>query len=254
MPAEVKILIEGTTTADTVAKNGDERTRPTISLIRDKDIVMVVDPGVLENQEVLVKALLEEGLGVNDINIVCITHSHIDHYRNIGMFPKAKTLEYYGLWEKESVQDWQEWFSENIQILRTPGHDKTSITFFVKTADGIVAVCGDVFWKEDHPQNDIYASDPIELEKSRDLVLKMADWIIPGHGPMYKVNKSDILIPKKRTDILKDRLKKTDTICRKCRRRITEKEKCLCRTYLCLNCCKCGLDCDLCGCSHKRKL
>lgn len=254
MPAEVKVLIEGTTTADTVAESGEEKTRPTISLIKDKDLIMIVDPGVLESQEILVKALFEEGLGVNDVDVVCITHSHIDHYRNIGMFPKAKTLEYYGLWERESVQDWKEWFTENIQILRTPGHDSTSITLFVNTKDGIVAVCGDVFWKENQPQNDIYVSNQKELENSRDLVIKMADWIIPGHGPMYKAVKLDILKNKKEIDILKDRFKKTDTICRKCRRRITEKEKCLCRTYLCLNCCRCGLDCDLCGCSHKRKI
>jgi len=53
---------------------------------------MVVDPGNLKNKKILVDALKKEGLTIDDVNIVCITHSHLDHYRNIGMFPGAKTL------------------------------------------------------------------------------------------------------------------------------------------------------------------
>lgn len=131
--------------------------------------------------------LKEEGLSVNDINIVFITHSHIDHYRNIGMFPEAKTLEYYGLWDKNTVEDWREQFSEDLKIIKTPGHSLDSLTFLVKTNDGVVAVCGDVFWKKDFPKNDEYAVDNEKLKESRKIVLESADWIIPGHAGMYKV-------------------------------------------------------------------
>ena len=147
MPAEVKILIKGFTNADAVAVTGEEKTQPTITLVRDGKLVMVVDPGILESQQILVDALQKEDLTVEDVNIVCITHSHIDHYRNIGMFPKAKVLEYFGLWAKDGVEDWSKNFSTNIQVLRTPGHDYTGITLFVTTDEGIVAICGDVFWK-----------------------------------------------------------------------------------------------------------
>ncbi|HCX27641.1 MAG TPA: hypothetical protein DHI91_00690, partial [Candidatus Portnoybacteria bacterium] len=111
--AEVKVLIEGYTSADSA---GEEKTCATITLIKDGDNKIIVDPGVLENQKMLVDKLKEEELSVSDINIVFITHSHIDHYRNIGMFPEAKTLEYYGLWNKNTVQNWQEQFSEDIKI------------------------------------------------------------------------------------------------------------------------------------------
>ncbi|PIZ27683.1 hypothetical protein COY45_01165 [Candidatus Berkelbacteria bacterium CG_4_10_14_0_8_um_filter_42_34] len=185
---EVKILIEGYTTADT-AEAGEEKTCPTITLIKDKDIVMIVDPGVLEDQKILIDILGKEGLTIDDIDIVCITHSHIDHYRNIGMFPRAKTLEYWGLWDKNTVEDWKEQFTENIQIVKTPGHNYDSITLFVKTDKGIIAVCGDVFWKENFPEDDAYASDKKKLQESRKKILEMADWIIPGHGKMFKVQK-----------------------------------------------------------------
>ena len=184
--AEVKILIEGYTSAGSVAEGGEEKTCPTISLVKDKDIVMVVDPGILEDQKILIDKLKEEGLGIDDVNIVCITHSHLDHYRNIGMFPKAKTLEYYGLWEGQTVEDWKEQFTDDIRIIKTPGHSYDSITLLVKTEKGTVAVCGDVFWKENFPEDDPYASDKGELEKSRKKVLEMSDWVIPGHGGMYK--------------------------------------------------------------------
>ena len=185
--AEVKILIEGYTTADT-AESGEEKTCSTITLVRDKDIIMVVDPGVLEDQQMLIDKLKEEGLTIDDVNVVCITHSHIDHYRNIGMFPKAKTLEYYGLWDKNTVEDWKEQFTDDIGIIKTPGHDSSSITLLVKTEKGTIAICGDVFWKENFPEDDAYASDKEKLKESRKKVLETADWVIPGHGGMYKVN------------------------------------------------------------------
>jgi len=183
--AEVKILIEGYTSAD----SGGEKTCATITLIKDGNNKIIVDPGVLENQKMLVDKLKEEGLLVDDINIVFITHSHIDHYRNIGMFSEAKTLEYFGLWDKNTVQDWPEQFSEDIKIIKTPGHNYDGLTFLVKTSDGIVAICGDVFWKKNFPEveDDIYATDKEKLKESRKKVLESADWVIPGHAGMYKI-------------------------------------------------------------------
>ena len=190
--AEVKILVEGYTTADSTDE-GEEKTRATITLVRDKNIIMVCDPGVLDSQQILIDALKHEGLAINDVNYVFITHSHIDHYRNIGMFPNAKTLEYWGIWDGEIADDWKENFTEDIKIIKTPGHNYDGLTLLVKTKDGLVAVCGDVFWKENYPRllrgkpKDPYASDPKKLQQSRKKVLQLADFIIPGHGGMYKV-------------------------------------------------------------------
>lgn len=183
--AEVKVLIEGYTGSD----SGEEKTCATISLIKDKDVVIVVDPGVLDNQKILIDALKKEGIGIKDVTHVGITHSHIDHYRNIGMFPEAKTIEFFGVWDKTSVADWKEQFSENIKIIKTPGHNNTGISFIVNTARGKVAIVGDVFWKENYPQEDPYADNPKEIEATRKKILKLADWIIPGHAGIYKVKK-----------------------------------------------------------------
>ncbi|MDD4663788.1 MAG: MBL fold metallo-hydrolase [Caldisericia bacterium] len=183
--AEVKILVEGYTSDE----SNDEKTCPTITLIKDKSINLVVDPGVLEDQKILIDKLKENGLSIDDIDVVCITHSHIDHYRNIGMFPNAKTLEYFGLWDKNTVTDWEENFTDDIKIIKTPGHNYDGITLLVSSDIGVIAVCGDVFWKENYPKNDPYASDKGKLEESRTKILQSADFIIPGHAGIYKVKK-----------------------------------------------------------------
>lgn len=250
--AKVKVLVEGFTNADSTSAGGQEKTCPTISLVIDHDMVIVVDPGALDDQKILVDALAREHLTIKDVTHVCITHSHIDHYRNVGMFPKAKVLEYFGLWTGGRIEDWQENFTDDIQVIKTPGHDYSSITLFVKQDnDGVVAICGDVFWKEGGPAFDPYASDHKKLQHSRELVLKMSQWIIPGHAGMYKTKNGSKLI---RADIA--RKTKTEALgnCKKCHRpfiKITD--KCLCQDWLCYHCCECEVDCDVCNCKVRIK-
>ncbi|MAF14057.1 MAG: MBL fold hydrolase, partial [Parcubacteria group bacterium] len=150
---------------------------------------IIVDPGTLADPQILVDKLKEEGLTVDDINIVYITHSHMDHYRNIGMFPKAKTLDYWGWWEEDVYHDYQGGVTDNIELIKTPGHSYDSTTLLVKTSQGLVAICGDVFWKEDSPKDDPFASDKEMLAESRKKVLELADYVVPGHGDIYKVKK-----------------------------------------------------------------
>jgi len=187
--AEVKILIEGFTNADS-SEGQEEKTCSTISLIRDDGINIIVDPGVLDSQQDLIDKLREEGLSIDDIDIVFITHSHMDHYRNIGMFPKAKALDYWGLWDGQSVDDYPDQITDNIEVIKTPGHNYDCLTLLVKTDKGVIAVVGDVFWKENYPEKDPYASDLEKLEESRKKVLELADYIIPGHGGMYEIRRN----------------------------------------------------------------
>jgi glyoxylase-like metal-dependent hydrolase (beta-lactamase superfamily II) len=189
--SEVKILIEGWTNADSVnAENEEENNACTTTLIKDGDSIIVVDPGVLNDKNILIEALEKENLTLEDVTHVFITHSHIDHYRNVGMFPvSTKVLEYWGIWTGGAAGDWDEKFSENISIIKTPGHNYDSLSFLVNTKDGVVAIVGDVWWKEDCPNDDPYASDTEALKESRLKIAKISDYIIPGHGKMFKVKK-----------------------------------------------------------------
>ncbi len=106
------------------------------------------------------------------------------------MFPNAKTVEYFGIWDEDKEEaPWKENFTKDIRIIRTPGHSIDSLSLLVNTKNGVVAICGDVFWKEYSPENDTYATTPAELKKSRELILKNSDFVIPGHGKMFAVRK-----------------------------------------------------------------
>src|SRR3989344_777028 len=250
--ANVKVLVEGY-----LSEDNDGRTASTVSLVLDKNIVMVVDPGYLKDQKVLTDALKKEGFAPEDVNMVCITHSHIDHYKNVALFPKAKVLEYFGLWDTEGrMEEWQGNFTENIQILKTPGHDYTCITLFVKTDDGVVAICGDVFWKQDYPKMDIYATNLKDLEKSRKLVLEMSHWIIPGHSGMYKTANGHRLAGLPAGRQAKNGKKVPEEAsgsCRKCHRAFKKPaDRCFCQEWLCYRHCECEFDCNVCNCKRKQ--
>jgi len=188
--AEAKVIIRGYTNADSAHNSEQESTACTTTLIRDNDVIALVDLGVMNNQQVLKKALNREGLKYEDITHIFLTHSHIDHSRNTGIFPaQIPVVEFWGVWTGNKVDDWNENFSKNIKIIKTPGHSRDGLTFLVRTNKGIIAICGDVFWKENYPDDDPYANDMLELKKSREKILKIADYIIPGHGDICKVKK-----------------------------------------------------------------
>jgi len=190
MSAKVKIIHEGWIESDCVKAHKVPTTSPTISLIEDGAIVAVVDPGEMPNQQILVDALKKEGLEIKEVTHVLVTHSHFDHYRNVGMFPESTiVVEYFGLWAEGRNKDFLKKFSENIEIISAPGHNYDALSFLIDTKEGKIAVAGDVFWKENYPKKDPYATDLNQLEKSRKKILELADYIIPGHGKMFKVEK-----------------------------------------------------------------
>ncbi len=157
-----------------------------IILIRDGKYNIVVDPGTTKSQKLIINKLKKLKLTPDSIDYVFITHSHMDHYRNIGMFARAKAIDSWGLWYADIWKGVKKNITKNIKLITTPGHSKDNVTFLVKTDEGKVAICGDVFWDKNYPKKDPYADNLKQLEQSRKKISKLADWIIPGHGPMFK--------------------------------------------------------------------
>ncbi|MFA6422744.1 MAG: MBL fold metallo-hydrolase [Candidatus Buchananbacteria bacterium] len=193
--AKVKVLIEGYAREE----NGIEQASSTTVLIKDGDLNIVVDPGC--NKPLLLESLAKENLTTADINYVFLSHYHFDHSLLAGIFERALVLyadEAYdlqgGILEPENI------FSDDIEIIKTPGHNSDCRTMLVKTEEGIIAVCEDVFWWADDEEqktdrgslmehDDPYAKNKEDLMASREKVLAMADYIIPGHGKMFRVEK-----------------------------------------------------------------
>ncbi|EKD57561.1 MAG: hypothetical protein ACD_57C00231G0001 [uncultured bacterium] len=82
----------------------------------------------------------------------------------------------------------------DIEVVKTPGHSPEHASLVVNTNEGKYVVAADVFWwkageeqKVDIEKPDDFASDISALKENRRKVLEIADFIIPGHGKMFKV-------------------------------------------------------------------
>jgi glyoxylase-like metal-dependent hydrolase (beta-lactamase superfamily II) len=195
--AKIKILIEGYARE----KNSSEFASSTTVLIKENGLNIIVDPGM--NRKMLLDALKKENLSAPGINYVVLTHYHLDHSLLTGIFENAKILD------DSSVYSWDGKIESydgkipgtNIEIIKTPGHDMFHCSVLVNTAEfGKVAIVADVFWWKDGQSQetdtknlikheDPYVKNKKDLMNSRKKVLEIADYIIPGHGKMFKVKK-----------------------------------------------------------------
>ena len=192
--AEIKALIVGYARKI----SGGWAASSSVALIKSGGKNILVDPGC--NRKKLLLALDSEGLKTEDIDFVILTHSHTDHTLLCGIFENAKVLN------SEEIYDGDFQVAHNckipgteIQIIKTPGHSPEHCSVIVPTEKGIYAVAGDVFWwvdgevqKIDIKKIDSWHPDELDMKKlieSRKKILALADYIIPGHGKMFDVNK-----------------------------------------------------------------
>jgi len=194
---KLKILVEG------YAKEVDDGEQASCSttLLQENGINVVIDPGM--DKGLLLKGLEKEGLKTDDINYVILTHTHLDHCFLVGIFENAKVLDNDSIYSSDgriSSHDGKV-PGTNIEIIKTPGHDQFHCSVSANTDEfGKVIIAGDVFWwRTGEPQDasedallahtDPYMKNEAQLLESRKLILKTADYVVPGHGKMFKVEK-----------------------------------------------------------------
>ena len=194
--AEVKVLIEG------YAKQTEDGwiASSTVCLVTVKDKRIITDPGC--NREKLLETLQKENLTTGEIDYVFQTHRHPDHILLAGIFENAKhiTFDMGLMYENDKIIEFgSHALGEEIEIINTPGHVNEHISLIVDTPKGKVAIAGDVIWWLDTEEqildiNQIDHSQAIDLNmedlvQSRKKLLQIADYIVPGHGKMFKVHK-----------------------------------------------------------------
>lgn len=194
--AEVKILIEG------YAKELEKGwvASSTTCLITEENKRIITDPGC--NREKLLEALGKEGLTTTDIDYVFLSHCHPDHILLAGIFEKAKfiTFDTNLMYDKDLLLGFDKHeLGKGIEIIETPGHVLEHLSLLVNTSKGKIAIAGDVIWwiegekqvfdinQKDHSQ--AKGMNMESLIESRKKLLEAADYIIPGHGKMFKVKK-----------------------------------------------------------------
>lgn len=193
--AEVKILIEG------YVREKDDAlfASPTTTLIKDSGLNILVDPGA--NKKLLLESLEKEGLKPEDIDVVFVTHYHLDHILNIRLFPEKDIYDGSVIYSDDKEAEYSGNIpNTNIEIIETPGHADEHCSLLVETEKGKIVIGADVFWWMDDEEQktdreslmnheDAYANNKEKLIESRKKLLEIADYIIPGHGKMFKVEK-----------------------------------------------------------------
>jgi len=174
----------------------------TVTLIRgEKNII--VDTGWFYTDKKIIDSLKELNLTPDDIDIVVLTHTHIDHTLNTYLFDKALIYakfapKYFGQYHdpqnnilcRADVEDGTK-LMKGVEILLTPGHTGDSISVVVDTEQGKIVIAGDAIAEKslvdlDKKPVEMLVYSVEEYEKSRKKILEIADYIVPGHGDIFK--------------------------------------------------------------------
>ena len=186
--AEVHVLHEGYVGLE----GDDERVSGTVTLIVEGGTVIVVDPGMVADRGALLAALAEHGPRQEDVTDVVFSHHHPDHTVNAALFPNARIHDHWAVYQGDRWLDRDAHgavLAPSVRLLRTPGHTSEDISTVASTADGVYA-CTHAWWFAAGPEEDPLGTDAAALKASRDLLLKVASVIIPGHGAAFRPGES----------------------------------------------------------------
>lgn len=191
---EVKVLIEGYARE---IRNGWTASS-TVVLVRNRNKNIIIDPGC--SRKKLIDSFKKEKLKIEDIDFVILTHNHFDHILLTGIFKNAKVLTTEEIYKNDKQTEHNNFISgTNLKIIQTPGHCNEHCSVVVPIKKEIYIIAGDVFWWIDMEEQSVDINkiddahpnevDMKELVKSRKKILEIADYIIPGHGKIFKVEK-----------------------------------------------------------------
>lgn len=177
-----------TATVDVLtAGYADERVASSVVLVRENDVVIVVDPGMVADRDRILAPLHSHGIHEGDVTDVIFSHHHPDHTLNAALFRNAR---FHDVWAIYHDDEWGERRdvlegAPSVTLLDTPGHTREDISTLVETAEGLV-ICTHLWWSSDGPEVDPLAVHQSLLERSRAVVLALNPvLIIPGHGSAF---------------------------------------------------------------------
>lgn len=211
------------------SKNKFMRATGSSCLVRSTGLYVLFDTMGPWEKDQLIDKLANLKIHPTDINILVCSHTHPDHIGNVNLFTEAQRHflgtsvytkdEYdlncfepigsytYQLNKKGSVSNREEASVEvikyqnfdldkNLIIEPTPGHTMECISLIVNNCEskGKLALVGDLFErKEDIEDDSIWlgagSQNPDMQRAHRDSIISRCDFILPGHGPLFKVNK-----------------------------------------------------------------
>ncbi|WKY15608.1 hypothetical protein Q1695_000802 [Nippostrongylus brasiliensis] len=175
-----------------------------VSLVYDNGYYVLVDTPSstdLQAKETMLRSLSTKSINPGEVQLVVTTHGHPDHFGQGNFFPNAR--HFFGSYEyaddiyiktELDMNDTMK-ITANVELWNTPGHTAQDISVIVSRVSccGTVAVVGDLFYDEADALNETSewfneAWNPVVGRCSRDKVICRADYIIPGHGKLFRVN------------------------------------------------------------------
>ena len=154
---------------------------------------ILIDPSHIAVAEELADMLKKEGAPADKIDYVFITHHHLDHSSNMGMFPRAKIFigdgyitrfkPNYDVYKKLELIS----LPENFKIIPTPGHTLESNSYLY-VENGTRYICAGDAVREDVIREGAptVQNDKKQYLESLKKVFSLGDVIIPGHGRMIE--------------------------------------------------------------------
>lgn len=185
----IDILVEGYAK---ITDTGWDASSSCTLITTDSGKKILVDPGA--NRDLLFAELKKRGLTIEDIDMVFITHHHLDHAMNVGLFPNAKVIDEEAVYTQAVAVEGVKMLPDtDITVIATPGHEYAHASLVIPTDKGTVVAAGDCFWWSSNEEQvvniekpDDFAEKMEELIGSRKEVLRLADFVIPGHGKMWE--------------------------------------------------------------------
>jgi len=166
-----------------------EKVAGTVTLIRDGDLIAVVDPGMVAHRGLILDPLAELGIAPEAVTDVVFSHHHPDHTLNAALFTEARFHDHWAVyrddeWTDRDADGFE--LSPSVRLMRTPGHTAEDITTLADTDDGLVAATH-LWWTAEGPEEDPLAADLSALRTSRESLLALGPTlIIPGHGGPFR--------------------------------------------------------------------
>ena len=213
---EVFVLHNGYSEVITNEGNSDQIMKANCSctLVRNTKHNIIIDTMTSWDGQKIKESLLKFDLLPEQIDFVVSTHGHADHVGNNNLFLNATHIVGFSVstGDRFLLHPFDQSISyhigeqndiDRIEVTPTPGHTMDSVSVIVKTKDSsTVVIAGDLFEKEEDLRNCLIwlgagSENKAQQEIHRLRMLQIADFIVPGHGPMFKVTDKEKIDYKK---------------------------------------------------------
>ncbi|HVW66307.1 MAG TPA: MBL fold metallo-hydrolase [Candidatus Peribacteraceae bacterium] len=164
-----------------------------VTMIESDGRRILVDTGARGYFSDVVHALEDRQLTVADIDTLILTHFHLDHAFNVAEFRGSRVIGWMHEWKDKETRRLPvvEGFEviPGVTLLQTPGHAEEHLSVLVEQDGKKIVIAGDAINEGYMRTGEISAFfyDERLYRNSADRLLALADEIIPGHGPAFKV-------------------------------------------------------------------